>query len=64
MTGCVIFQAIAPSMKPTLTQLGGLRGFAGCVSKDSSLKRRKYVQQGQTDLLYANDKDLIQSRRI
>ena len=51
-------------MKPTLTQLGGLRGFAGCVNKDSSLKWRSYVQQGQTDLLYANDKDLIQSRRI
>ena len=29
-----------------------------------ALPRRNYVRQGQTDLLYASAKDLIQSRRI
>ena len=31
-----------------------LRGFAQCVNKESSWERRNYIQQQQTDLLYAN----------
>ena len=30
------------------------RGFAQCVNKESSWERRNYIQQQQTDLLYAN----------
>ena len=37
---------------------------AQCVNKESSSERRNYVGQGQTDLLYVNANDLIQSRRI
>ena len=41
-----------------------LRGFAQCVNTESSSERRNYVRAEQTDLLYADAKDLIQSRKI
>ena len=40
------------------------RGFAQCVNKKSSLERRNYARAKQTDLLYANTNDLIQSEKI
>ena len=40
------------------------RGFAHCVNKESLPERRNYVRQEQTDVLYTNAKDLIQSRII
>ena len=41
-----------------------LRDFAQCVNKESLSERRNYVRAEQTDLLYANAKDLIRIGRI
>ena len=41
-----------------------LGGFFRCVNKESLWERRNYVQAEQTDFLYADAKDLIQSRKI
>ena len=41
-----------------------LKGFNQCINKESSSERRNYIQVQQTDLPYANAKDLIQSGRI
>ena len=50
-------------MKPTLTWLEGLSNQEVSPSA-SSLKRYKYVWLEQTDLVYANARDLIQKARI
>ena len=41
-----------------------LRDFNKCINKKSSSERYYYVRVEQTDLLYANPKNLIQSGRI
>ena len=41
-----------------------LGGFAQCVNKESSSERRNYVRAEQTDLLYANGKDLTQNGKV
>ena len=35
------------------------RGFTQCVNKDSSSEQRNYVLAEETDLLFANAKDVI-----
>ena len=41
-----------------------LKGFNQCINMENSSERRNYIQVQQTDLPYANTKDLIQSGRI
>ena len=56
-----------PSMKLTLSWSGGLptKTFqTKCVNKESSSEWRYFVQQGLTDLYYANAKGLIPSGRV
>ena len=54
-------------MKLTLTWWVGLSNqevLHSVSNKESSSERRNYVQQEQKDLLYADAKNLIQSRRM
>ena len=58
----MVYSAHSPRWNPLWRDEGAyLRCFAQCVNKESLSERRNYVWPEQTNVLYADAKDLIQS---